>query len=83
MVCMRSHVGPAKNLLDFCRELPGGGGAVAVVLLPWCGGATGVLLFSSSALVAATVGSGTGVRRRFSQLASRSTKWKSSNAWAG
>jgi len=41
---MRSHVGPAKNLLDFCRELPGGGGAVEVVLLPWCGGATGVLL---------------------------------------
>jgi hypothetical protein len=28
----------------FRRELPGGGGAVEVVLLPWCGGATGAPL---------------------------------------
>jgi hypothetical protein len=31
----------APKLLDFRGELPGDGGAVEVVLLPWCGGAPG------------------------------------------
>src|SRR5439155_21272997 len=31
----------------FPRELPGGDGAVEVVLLPWCGGAMGVPLLES------------------------------------
>src|SRR5262245_49539855 len=45
---MNTYYPPCSESSGFCRELPGVGGAVEVVLLPWYGGAIVVPLPGSS-----------------------------------